>query len=132
MSPLPHTLLPDTATVASDGMLVIGGCRADDLAAAHGTPVFVYDAGHIRSRCREAVTAFGRGRVVYATKALLCRAVARLVHEEGLLLDVASGGELHVARSAGVPASACTMHGNNKSDEELAAAGVELEPVPPA
>ena len=62
---------------------------------------------------------FGDGNVVYATKAFLCRAVARLVHEEGLLLDVATGGELHVALSAGVPADRLVVHGNNKSMEEL-------------
>ncbi|NDD00477.1 diaminopimelate decarboxylase, partial [bacterium] len=58
-------------------------------------------------------------RVVYATKAFLCGAMARLAHEEGLLLDVATGGELFVALNAGVPGSACVMHGNNKSTEEL-------------
>ena len=73
----------------------------------------------MRARCRDAVDAFGEGRVIYATKAFLCRAMARLAHEEGLLLDVASGGELHVALSAGVPASSCTFHGNNKSLDEL-------------
>jgi diaminopimelate decarboxylase len=119
MEPIEFSLLPDSAAVAADGTLTIGGCSVLDLAAEFGTPAFVYDAGHIRSRCREAVAAFGRGRVVYATKAFLCRAVARLVHEEGLLLDVASGGELYVALAAGVPASACTLHGNNKSIEEL-------------
>jgi diaminopimelate decarboxylase len=122
MEPIEFTLLPDSATVAADGTLSIGGCSLLELAHEFGTPTFVYDAGHIRSRCREAVAAFGRGRVVYATKAFLCRAVARLVHDEGLLLDVASGGELHVALAAGVPASACTMHGNNKSAEELRSA----------
>jgi diaminopimelate decarboxylase len=117
--PVPQRVLPDTATVEPDGCLSIGGCRLDDLARAHGTPAFVYDEAHLRARCREAVAAFGRERVVYATKAFLCRAMARLAHEEGLLLDVASGGELHVALAAGVPASACTMHGNNKSLDEL-------------
>ncbi len=119
MSVLPRSLLPDTALVDDDGALVIGGCRVDDLAAAHGTPVFVYDERHIRARCREAVEAFGPERAVYATKAFLCRAMARLAYEEGMLLDVASGGELHVARAAGVPASACILHGNNKSLDEL-------------
>jgi diaminopimelate decarboxylase len=76
----------------------------------------------VRARCREAVAAFGAGHVVYATKAFLCRAMARLAVDEGLLLDVASGGELHVALRAGVPASSCTMHGNNKSIDELGAA----------
>src|SRR5262245_48624042 len=73
----------------------------------------------MRARCQDAVAAFGERRVIYATKAFLCRAMARLAHDEGLLLDVASGGELHVALSAGVPAAACTFHGNNKSLDEL-------------
>ena len=73
-----------------------------DLAAEFGTPLFVYDEAHLRARCREAVAAFGDG-VAYATKAFLCRAMARLAHEEGLHLDVATGGELHVALAAGVP-----------------------------
>jgi diaminopimelate decarboxylase len=116
---LPTRLLPDTAAVDPSGALAIGGCAVADLAAEFGTPLFVYDEAHLRARCREAVTAFGRDRVVYATKAFLCRAMARLAHEEGLLLDVASGGELHVALAAGVPASALLLHGNNKSPGEL-------------
>ena len=122
MAPIEFTLLPDSAALGPDGSLTVGGCSLLDLASEFGTPAFVYDVAHIRSRCREAVAAFGQGRVVYATKAFLCRAIARLVHEEGLMLDVASGGELHVALSAGVPATACTMHGNNKSIAELRAA----------
>lgn len=119
MSPIPQSLLSDNAGVDDAGMLTVGGCRVDELAAEYGTPVFVYDEEHLRARCREAVAAFGHERVVYATKAFLCRAMARLAHDEGLLLDVASGGELHVALAAGVPASACTLHGNNKSADEL-------------
>jgi diaminopimelate decarboxylase len=99
--------------------LSIGGCSLLELASTFGTPLFVYDAEHIRTRCRQAVAAFGPGRVIYATKAFLCRAVARLVHEEGLHFDVASGGELHVVLAAGVPAATCVMHGNNKSVDEL-------------
>ncbi|MFV0308380.1 MAG: diaminopimelate decarboxylase [Desertimonas sp.] len=119
MTAVPRSLLPDTAATGADGSLSIGGCAVAEIAAEHGTPVFVYDETQLRSRCREAVDAFGRQRVVYATKAFLCRAMARLAYEEGMLLDVASGGELHVALSAGVPASACTLHGNNKSVAEL-------------
>ncbi len=119
MSPVARRLLPDTAEVDASGALAIGGCSVADLAAEFGTPLFVYDEAHLRSRCREAVAAFGHERVVYATKAFLCRAMARLAHEEGMLLDVASGGELHVALAAGVPADACTLHGNNKSMREL-------------
>ena len=116
---IPLGLLPDTATVMPDGSLEIGGCSLVDLAETYGTPLFVYDEAHLRSRCREAVGAFGYQNVVYATKAFLCKAMAKLAYEEGLLLDVATGGELHVALSAGVPADACTFHGNNKSLSEL-------------
>lgn len=117
--PVPLRLLPDSARVAGDGALSVGGCDVGELAAEYGTPVFVYDEVHLRDRCREAVAAFGDGNVVYATKAFLCTAMARLAHEEGLLLDVATGGELHVALSAGVPADRCVLHGNNKSLAEL-------------
>ena len=119
MSAIPRRLLSDTAIVGDDGWLTVGGCSIADLAAEYGTPLFVYDEAHLRNRCREAVAAFGHQRVIYATKAFLCRAMARLAYDEGLLLDVASGGELHVALAAGVPGSACTLHGNNKSVAEL-------------
>ncbi|HEY8524288.1 MAG TPA: diaminopimelate decarboxylase [Acidimicrobiales bacterium] len=116
--PVPPSLLPDTAAIRPDGSLAIGGCALDDLAAEFGTPLFVYDEAHLRSRCREAVDVFGDG-VAYASKAFLCRAMARLAHEEGMHLDVATGGELHVARAAGVPADRLVLHGNNKSEAEL-------------
>lgn len=118
-APIEMRLLPDTSTVESDGSLSIGGCRLDDLAGEFGTPLFVYDERHLRNRCREAVAEFGGGNVIYATKAFLCKAMARLAHEESLMLDVATGGELYVALAAGVPADRCVMHGNNKSDDEL-------------
>jgi diaminopimelate decarboxylase len=92
-----------------------------DLAEVHGTPLFVYDENHIRERCRQAVTALG-DTAVYAAKAFLCRAMARLAHEEGMRLDVSTLGELAVAMAAGVPPERLVMHGNNKSDTELRAA----------
>ncbi len=92
-----------------------------DLAEEHGTPLFVYDEAHLRRRCQEAVAAFGEG-VAYACKAFLCRAMAGLAHEEGMWLDVATGGEMHVALAAGVPAERLVLHGNNKSVEELSRA----------
>ncbi len=118
-APVERRLLPDTAEVGPSGELRIGGCDVATIAAEHGTPVFVYDEAHLRARCREAVAAFGPDRVIYATKAFLCRAMARLAHEEGLLLDVATGGELFVALAAGVPPERCVLHGNNKSLDEL-------------
>ncbi len=110
-------MLPDSAEVV-DGVLHIGGCSVLDLAVEFGTPAFIYDEQHLRDRCREAVDAFGPG-VAYATKAFLCGAMARLAYEEGMHLDVATGGELHVALSAGVPANKLVLHGNNKSLTEL-------------
>lgn len=124
MSVLPRSLLPDTATVGVDGRLLIGGCDTIDLADRYGTPLFVYDEAHLRARCREAVAAFGPG-VNYATKAFLCKAMARLAYDEGMNLDVSTGGELHVARAAGVPGARLVMHGNNKSVDELRAALAE-------
>ena len=121
MSVLPFRLLPDTATVGDDGRLQVGGCEVLDLAADFETPLFVYDEAHLRERCREAVAAFGGG-VAYATKAFLCRAMAKLAYEEGMRLDVATGGELFVALDAGVPASRLVLHGNNKSTKELGSA----------
>jgi diaminopimelate decarboxylase len=118
MSALPLDLLPDTATVSPSGHLAIGGCQVSQLASEFGTPLFVYDEDHLRRRCREAVAAFPDG-VAYATKAFLCGAMAQLAHEEGMQLDVATGGEIHVALASGVPADRLVFHGNNKSETEL-------------
>lgn len=120
-APLQNHLLPRTAEVDDQGHLHVGGIDLLDLAQEFGTPLFVYDEEHLRFACREAVAAWGDG-VAYATKAFLCRAMARLAHEEGMQLDVASGGELHVALSAGVPPDRLVLHGNNKSADELAVA----------
>jgi len=116
--PLPRHLLPQTAVIDDEGRLSIGGCDLVALAEEFGTPLFVYDEAHLRARCQEAVAAFGDG-VVYASKAFLCVAMARLAHEEGMHLDVATGGELHVALAAGVPPERLVLHGNNKSVPEL-------------
>ena len=121
-APIDLRLLPATAAVSSDGRLSIGGCDLGELAARFGTPLFVYDETHLRARCKEYVAAFGADSVAYAGKAFLCRAMVRLVAEEGLHLDVATGGELHVALAAGFPPARIVFHGNNKSDEELSTA----------
>ena len=122
MSIIDSQLLPRTATVDDAGVLSIGGVTVAAMAEKFGTPLYVYDEEHLRNRCREAVAAFGKDRVIYATKAFLCGAMARLANEEGLLLDVATGGELFVALHAGVPGARCVLHGNNKSIDELRAA----------
>ncbi len=118
---LPHHLLPLTASTDEGGRLSLGGVDLVDLAAEHGTPLFVYDELHLRERCREAVAAFGDG-ASYASKAFLCKAMAALVAEEGMGIDVATGGELHVALAGGTDPSKVVLHGNNKSTEELALA----------
>ncbi len=120
-APLQRDLLPRSGMVDAKGHLHVGGIDLLELTEQFGTPLFVYDEAHLRQACREAVAAWGDG-VAYATKAFLCRAMARLAHEEGMHLDVASGGELHVALSAGVPPERLILHGNNKSVEELARA----------
>jgi diaminopimelate decarboxylase len=117
-APVARSLLPDTAVIAADGRLSVGGCDLMALAERFGTPLFVYDEAHLEARCSEAAAAFDDG-VAYASKAFLCRAMARLVARAGLCIDVASDGELHCALSAGVPASRLVLHGNNKSDHEL-------------
>jgi diaminopimelate decarboxylase len=94
----------------------------DALAADLGTPLFVYDEDDLLRRCREYAGLFGLGSVAYAGKAFLCVAMARLVAEEGLHLDVATGGELHVALHAGFLPERIVFHGNNKSTAELTAA----------
>ena len=122
MDALPPHLLPATARIDdATGRLGIGGCDLVDLTEQHGTPVFVYDEEHLRGRCREAVQAWGPN-VAYASKAFLCKAMAALAHEEGMCIDVSTGGELHVALAAGVPGERLVLHGNNKSTAELTAA----------
>jgi len=114
-------LLPRSARVDEGGRLVIGGCDVEGLAETFGTPLYVYCEAELRARCGEYRDAFGVDAVSYAGKAFLCGAMARLVDEEGLRLDVATGGELHVARRAGFPATRIVYHGNNKSEAELRA-----------
>ena len=107
----------------SEGVLTLGGVDVRDLAAEFGTPLYVCDEEDVRSRCREYLEAFGPdGRVFYAAKAFCSRAMLRWVSSEGLGIDVCTGGELEVALSAGVPPEQITMHGNNKTLDELSRA----------
>jgi diaminopimelate decarboxylase len=119
--PFDLTLLPRSASVDEHGRARLAGIALDDLAARFGTPLYVYDEAELRGRCREYVAGFPGG-VAYASKAFLCLAMARLVAEEGLDIDVATGGELHLALHAGVAPERVVFHGNNKSEAELEAA----------
>jgi diaminopimelate decarboxylase len=111
-----------------DGVLTLGGLDVRDLAAQFGTPVLVTDEADVRSRAREYAEAFGPdAHVAYAAKAFCSRAVLRWVTDEGLGVDVCTGGELAVALSAGVNPALITLHGNNKLPSEIeqaVAAGV--------
>ncbi|MBV9091981.1 MAG: diaminopimelate decarboxylase [Mycobacteriaceae bacterium] len=114
---------PRSTARGHDGVVSIGGAALTALAKDYGTPLFVIDEDDFRSRCREMAAAFGAGRNVrYAAKAFLCTEVARWIAEEGLSLDVCSGGELAVALHAKFPPDRIALHGNNKSVEELTAA----------
>ena len=111
---------PRHAARGHDGAVTIAGLDVNDLAKEYGTPLFVVDEDDFRMRCRELAEAFGGGeRVHYASKAFLCTEVARWINDEGLSLDVASGGELAIALRADFPPERITMHGNNKSRAEL-------------
>jgi diaminopimelate decarboxylase len=129
MSTLAPNVWPRNTVRGADGMVSIAGVPVTALAEEYGTPLFVIDEDDFRSRCRDIAVAFGGGdHVRYAAKAFLCSEIARWVDEEGLSLDVATGGELAVALHAGFPAERIALHGNNKSVPELVAAvkaGVE-------
>ncbi len=122
----PQNVFPDTAEVNDQGKLVIGGCNVLGLAEEHGTPVYVFDEETLRSRCRSFVNEFRKlypaSQVLYSSKAYINPALAKIFQEEGLGLDVVSGGELAVVRHAGFPLEKVYFHGNNKTAQELSEA----------
>ncbi|WP_246398883.1 diaminopimelate decarboxylase [Mycobacterium vicinigordonae] len=114
---------PRNTTRDDSGVAEIAGVGVTELAQEYGTPLFVIDEDDFRSRCRETATAFGGGvNVHYAAKAFLCSEIARWIAEEGLSLDVCTGGELAVALHANFPPERIALHGNNKSVAELTTA----------
>ena len=117
---------PQGSRVNAAGHLEIAGCDVVELAGEHGTPAYLYAEDDLRARARAYRDAFAaRGadhEVVFASKAFPCTAAYRLFAEEGLSVDVASGGELHMALHAGFDPARIVMHGNNKTDEEILAA----------
>lgn len=116
-------LFPETAAVNGEDHLTLGGCDVTRLAADFGTPLYVFDDTTLRGMCREFISEFGSRypgtRVAYASKAFLNPAIARVVAEEGMSLDIVSGGELAVAKAVDFPADRIYFHGNNKTPEEL-------------
>ncbi len=116
-------LLPPGSSADADGMLIIGGCRVDDLAEEFGTPLLVVAVEALRARAREYVTEltsrWSNARVVFASKAFPCTAVQRVMVQEGLGLDVAGGGEILTALKAGVDPALIVLHGNAKTTEEI-------------
>jgi len=120
------SLFPPGSDVDADGMLTVGGCRADVLADTFGTPVLVVAEDALRDRAREYAGALGarwpRSRVVFASKAFPATAVQRVMVQEGLGLDVAGGGELVSALRAGADPASVVLHGNAKTAEEIAMA----------
>ena len=114
-------LYPEASSV-EDGRLRIGGCDAVELAREFGTPLYAVAEDDLRARAREFRAAMGDGEVVFASKAFPCTAVLRVFEEEGLAVDVASGGELALALKAGFSGRRIILHGNAKSAHELRAA----------
>ena len=120
------SLFPFSANVNANDHLTLGGCSAADLASEFGTPLYVYDEETLRGMCREFTSAFssryGDTKVVYASKAYINPALARLMAEEALGLDVVSGGELAIGEAVSFPPEDIYFHGNNKTPDELAQA----------
>src|SRR4051812_10571498 len=119
-------LFPPGTGRDADGGLRVAGCRLDELAEAYGTPFVLVDEGALRGTVRAWVAALAarlpRGRITFASKAFPCTAIYRVMAEEGIGVDVAGGGELQLALRGGVDPARCILHGNAKSDAEIAAA----------
>ena len=119
----PQNVFPDSAEVDSQGELILGGCKASDLAAKYGTPVYVLDEDTLRARCRSFIDEFRKiypaTSVSYACKAYINPILAKLFLEEGMGFDVVSGGELATTVNAGIPMDEVYFHGNNKTPQEL-------------
>src|SRR6201991_4665472 len=116
-------VLPLASAVNEQGHLEVGGCDVVAVAEEFGTPAYIYAEDDPRARPRAYREAFerrgGDGEVLFASKAFPATAAYKLFAEEGLSVDVASGGELHIALAAGFDPARIHMHGNNKSDEEI-------------
>ncbi|MEV8517238.1 diaminopimelate decarboxylase [Dactylosporangium sp. NPDC051484] len=115
-------LWPKTVRRGTSGALEVGGVDVNEIRNQHGTPAYVFDEEDFRARCRTFKEAFGGAEVYYAGKAFIATAIVRILVEEGLSLDVCTGGELAIALRGGMPPERIGLHGNNKSVAELTAA----------
>ena len=110
--------------VNEKGNLSMGGCDLTDIASEFGTPAYVIDEKTVRENCRAYVNSIkeyygGKGLAIYASKALSCKYMYRVIAEEGMGADVVSGGEIYTALAAGFPADKLYFHGNNKTPDEI-------------
>ena len=118
-----RTIPPHAFPASPRGHLALGGVDALDLIREFGTPLHVLDEDRLRGNCREYREAlarvYGNGRVLFASKACCIAATCQIVHQEGLGVDIASGGELYTALHAGIPAADLVFHGSNKTRDEV-------------
>ncbi|MCL2003311.1 MAG: diaminopimelate decarboxylase [Oscillospiraceae bacterium] len=117
-------LVSECLGINASGHLTIGGVDVPALAKEYGTPLYIMDEGHIRGNCRAFTEAAaerypGKCSIAYANKAMACKHIVRVTHEEGLYANAASGGEVYTALQGGMPPEKIIYHGNNKTDEEL-------------
>ena len=118
-----NELFPMCSSKNANNHLQIGGCDVVDLVSQYGTPLYIYDEFTLRNMCNQFKSAFNsryeNTKILYASKAFINKAIAQIMRDEGLGLDVVSGGELFVAIDAGIDVNNVYFHGNNKSSEEL-------------
>lgn len=116
-------IFPVSAGLDSDSNITIGGCSISDLVAEFGSPLYIYDEDTIRHMCRQFTRgfteAYERTHIEYSSKAFANPVLARIIAEEGLHMDVVTGGELFFAKAGNFPAERLNFHGNNKGREEL-------------
>ncbi len=110
--------------INENGHLTIGGCDTVKLAKEYKTPLYVLDENRVREKCRTYINAMkkhfgGESKALYASKALSFKEIYRIVKDEGMAIDVVSGGEIYTAKEAGFPMENVYFHGNNKTDDEI-------------
>lgn len=123
LNEIDQEIFPVSAGLDDAGNITVGGCAISDLAAKFGTPLYIYDEDTVRHMCRQFIggftEAYERTHVEYSSKAFANPVLAKIIAEEGLHMDIVTGGELVFAKAANFPAERLNFHGNNKDREEL-------------